>query len=84
MAYKDDDHKKHGALHTEGMDDGYMGMIHSDYSAPSNLPQHVVHKYYPKCEYMDSHYLDDTIHGIDDNLDDSVRKVDHHQSDSMY
>jgi len=68
----------------EHLDDGFMGMISEDHSAPANLPQGVVHKYYPKNEYLDMHYLDDTIEGIDDNIDDSVRKTDHHQSDSMY
>jgi len=66
------------------LDDGYMDMIHSDYSAPSNLPQDVVHKYYPKNDYMDMHYLDDTYKGIDDTIDDSVRKTERHSSDSMY
>lgn len=68
----------------ESLDDGFMGMISEDHSAPANLPQDVVHKYYPKCEYLDSHYLDDTIRGVDDNIDDSVRRTDRHQSDSMY
>lgn len=68
----------------ESLDDGFMGMISEDHSAPANLPQGVVHKYYPKCKYMDGHYLDDTIRGVDDNIDDSVSKADRYQSDSMY
>lgn len=68
----------------EELDYGYMNMISEDHSAPANLPQEVIHKFYPKCEYVDSYYLDDTRRGIDDNIDDSVRKVERNQSDSMY
>lgn len=66
------------------MDAGYMGMISEDHTAPSNLPQNVVHNYYPKSNYVDNYYLDDTIKGIDDNSDDTIKKVESHQSDSMY
>lgn len=66
------------------LDEGYMGMISEDQKAPANLPQEVVHEYYPKCDYMDSHYLDDTIRGIDDNNRDNIDRIDRHQSDSMY
>lgn len=70
--------------HKGSMDSGYMGMISEDHAAPANLPQEVVHTYYPKCDYVDNYYLDDTIKGIDDNLDDTIKKVESHQSDSMY
>ena len=71
--------------HSRGrMDSGYMGMISEDHSAPANLPQEVKHEYYPKRGYVDNYYLDDTIKGIDDNSDNSVKKVESHQSDSMY
>ena len=71
-------------MRKERLDDGFMGMISEDHSAPANLPQDVVHKYYPKMDYMDSHYLDDTIRGVDDNYDDSIDRVERHQSDSMH
>lgn len=73
-----------GRSHKNEMDSAYMGMLSEDHSAPANLPQHVVHKYYPKCDYVDNYYLDDTYKGIDENIDDSVRKIESHQSDSMY
>lgn len=66
------------------MDKGFMGMISEDRSAPANLPQGVVHKYYPKTDSMDKYGLDDTIRGVDDNINDSVRRADANQSDSMY
>ena len=68
----------------KGLDSGYMGMISEDHSAPANLPQQVVHSYYPPCEYIDNSYLDDTIKGVDETLDDNIKKVESHQSDSMY
>ncbi len=67
-----------------GMDEGYMDMISSDYNAPSNLPQEVVHKMYPSVDYIDGYYLDDSYKGIDENAKDNIRKVESHQSDSMY
>lgn len=70
--------------HRGGMDSGYMGMIKEDRSAPSNLPQGVVHKFYPKNTIGAKYYLDDTATGIDDNIRDSVKKMNDHQSDSMY
>lgn len=77
-------HHRERQGYKEDMDSGYMGMISEDHSAPSNLPQEVVHKYYPPCDYVDNYYLDDTIRGIDDTLNDNVRTIERHQSDSMY
>ncbi len=68
----------------ESLDDRFMGMISEDHSCPSNLPQHVVHKYYPQNEYMDRYELDDTIEGIDDNINDSIHEIEHNPSESMY
>lgn len=67
-----------------GMDSGYMGMISEDHSAPANLPQEVVHTYYPKCDYLDNHYLDDSIKGIDDTNNDNIGKTERYQSDTKY
>lgn len=66
------------------MDDSYMGMLSEDHSAPANLPQEVKHTYYPKLKYFEGYYLDDTLNGIDDNSNDSVRKIERNQSESMY
>ena len=81
MKDRKDESKSH---YRGGMDSGYMGMISEDHSAPANLPQEVKHEYYPKCDYVDSYVLDDTIKGIDENISNSVKKVESHQSDSMY
>lgn len=68
----------------EGMDSRFMGMLSEDHSAPANLPQHVVHKYYPKCDYFDAFDLDDTIRGLDDTRDENVRKMERYPSDVKY
>lgn len=68
----------------KSLDSSYMGMIHEDHEAPSNLPQHPIHKKYPPYSYTDKYELDDTIHGIDENLDNSIRKVEDYPSRSMY
>ena len=68
----------------KGMDSDYMGMIHEDHSETANLPQGVVMKPYPRNKFMSGYELDDTIRGIDDTDKDNERKVEKHQSDSMY
>jgi len=70
--------------HKGSMDSGYMGMLSEDPHAPANLPQEVVHHYYPTGDYLDNYYLDDTIKGIDESIDDSIDRIDRHQSESMY
>ena len=84
MGHREEMGPRYETEHRGSMDSGYMDMIHEDRDAPSNLPQDVVHKLYPSMKHFDGYYLDDTIRGIDDNSNDSVRKVESHQSDSMY
>jgi len=76
--------KRYEEKHKGRMDSGYMGMISEDHSAPANLPQGVKHEYYPKCDYVDSYYMDDSIKGIDEASGESVRKVEHNHPDSKY
>lgn len=66
------------------MDSQFMGMLSEDRSAPANLPQEVVHKYYPKCGYMDAFELDDTIRGLDDTRKDDVRLMEKYPSKDKY
>ncbi len=63
------------------MDSSYYGMISEDRSAPANLPQQVVHKFYPKCQYFNSHELDDTINKIDETRRVTVRHMKSNESD---
>lgn len=48
-------------------------LIHEDHNAPSNLPQEVIMKYYPRTEY-DRYNLNDDIRGIDVQMRDDMRK----------
>jgi hypothetical protein len=66
------------------MDSQFEGMISEDHSAPANLPQHVVHKFYPKCGYMDAYELDDSIRGLDDTRKDDIKKIERYHSDVKY
>ena len=45
------------------------GMIHEDHSAIANLPQQVMIKPYPKTDHYMPEGLDDTISGIDRQID---------------
>lgn len=66
------------------MDSQFEGMISEDHSAPANLPQNVVHKYYKKCSYMGAYELDDSIRGLDDTREDDIRKIERYHSDVKY
>ncbi len=66
------------------MDSSYYGMLGEDRDAPANLPQEVVHEYYPRCDYMGRYELDDTIRSLDDTRDYDIRKVDERHSDSKW
>jgi hypothetical protein len=68
----------------KAMDSQFMGMISEDHQAPANLPQNVVHKYYPKCGYMGAHELDDTIAGLDDTRKEDVRLLEKFPSKVKY
>ena len=44
-------------------------MINEDHRAIANLPQHVVMREYPKAGHTMAPYIDDTISGIDRQMD---------------
>lgn len=46
-------------------------MIREDRSKPSNLPQEVMMKEYPPVDYFNS-YIDDSIYGIDNQMQNGV------------
>ena len=76
-----DESRGMGRYEKDRMDSSYYGMISEDRSAPANMPQEVVHKYYPKCEYFDSHDLDDSINKIDETRSETVRHMQRNESD---
>lgn len=54
------------------------GMINEDPHAIANLPQHVVMRPYPRAGHTMAPYLDDTITGIDHQMDyDDMKKREH-------
>jgi hypothetical protein len=61
----------------------FSGMLKEDPREVANLPQEVIMKSYPKCEYMEYEY-DDTIRRVDETIDDSVRTLKKNRSRSMY
>lgn len=50
------------------------GMIHEDHRAVANLPQNAIMKEYPRPYYDNNYNLDDTIRGIDNQINDDMRK----------
>ena len=50
-------------------------MIREDHHEIANLPQHVVMREYPKIGYGGHYHLDDTIRGIDNQIDDDVDEM---------
>lgn len=72
------------AKYKNNMDSKYMDMVSSDYSAPANLPQTVIHKYYPKNNYVNNYYMDDSYKGIDKDVNSSVGKLKKNKPDSKY
>ena len=59
-------------------------MISKDYSAPANMPQNVIHKTYPKNSYAGDETLNDSPRGIDESIQNSVKKIKNNRSSSMY
>jgi len=56
---------------------GKGGMISSDSSATANLPQNVIMKKYPEIGYGQREMLDDTITGVDQQMNDDAHGGKH-------
>ena len=65
--YHDGEYAGFNARRTQEMQDA--GMIHEDIHAIANLPQNVMIKPYPKERAYLDHELDDTIRGVDHQID---------------
>lgn len=61
-----------------------FNMISEDRSAPANLPQQVVMKDWPKARHYSDYGLDDTIGGIDEQMDKDNRKMEKHLQPEKY
>lgn len=66
------------------MDSRFEGMLHEDRSAPANMPQEVVYKAYPKCDYFAGAELDDTRRGLDDTRREDVSLMRRYESKNKY
>lgn len=68
-------HKSMGASFYDGYDATHRqeradgAMIHEDYSQTANLPQNVICKDYPQVMGYNSGSLDDTMRGVDAQMD---------------
>jgi hypothetical protein len=64
---------------------GVEAQIYSDYNAPANLPQEVIHENYPKTMYLaGDRYLGDSLHGIDKQMDADVSEARKHLKPEKY
>ena len=66
-AYGEGYYEGHHSRRHQEMHDG--GMIHEDHSQIANLPQHVMIKAYPKTGPYIPEMIDDTIRGVDRQMD---------------
>ena len=48
-------------------------MLSSDNSAMANMPQNVIMKHYPKVDLTMNESLDDTIYGVDQQMNGDAR-----------
>lgn len=83
MAKKYHGKMKKDAAEARVMRDG--NMINEDHSAMANLPQNVMIKAYKKPDYTDfDSIVNDTISGIDSQIDGDVTQARKHRSRSKY
>lgn len=64
------------ARHTQEAQDG--GMLSEDRSAVANMPQNIIMRSYPKNGSYMPEDLDDTIRGVDGQMDMDERKRNQH------
>ncbi len=56
------------------------GMVREDHQAMSNLPRQAIHCEYPQSYYYQTPYIDDTIRGENDQLDDNNNSFARYQN----
>ena len=61
-----------------------FSMISENKSAVANMPQEVVYKAWPKAGHYASYDLDDTIRGIDEQMNGDGAGMKRHKSRSKY
>lgn len=65
--------------------DNDRGMLYEDRYAVSNMPQDVKYHQYPEPYYgRVPRYLNDSLRGVDDQIDDDVREMVRHEKPEKY
>lgn len=62
----------------------FDGALREDHSAVANLPQEVVYKEYPKCDFLRDGNMDDSIRGLDDDNRSNIDQVNRRRSNVKY
>ena len=73
-----------GLNRARDMERSDFSMINEDRSAIANLPQQVMYKEWPKARHYHDYGLDDTIKGIDRQLDKDNAKMESHLQPEKY
>lgn len=73
-----------GPENRRSIEDRDFRMISEDKHAIANMPQSVMYKPWPKNRHYYDEGLDDTIRGINDQIDDDVRGMEKHLSYKKY
>ena len=76
--------KKHYNSKEKSMERRATGMISEDRNATANLPQDVKYHAWPKTGLYGDFDLDDTIKGIDEQIDADGRKMMRQKGGSKY
>ena len=56
------------------------GMVKEDHNAMANLPRQAIHMEYPQAGYYTTPYIDDSVRGSDDELDDNNNSFSRYQN----
>jgi hypothetical protein len=59
-------------------------MINEDHSAPANLPQNVMIKYWPKAGHYADYALNDDISGINEQMDEDGSEMMRHKGGNKW
>jgi len=73
-----------GLNQARDMERSDFDMINEDKKAIANLPQEVMYKMWPKANHYHDYGLDDTIRGIDEQMDKDNRKMESHLQPEKY
>lgn len=73
-----------GSQNSKAMQERDSMMIGNDYNAVANLPQEVKYHAWPKARHYAQYDLDDTISGVDKQMNEDGADMKRHKSKSKY